>query len=83
MTFALTITIMTFCCGIIIGFACWWPPNEDKPTVITIQRRLAYESYCRHLETQWPARTEAELNRERVLTRLQAITGPQRNPGTS
>lgn len=76
MIFTLTIATMVTCCGIIIGFACWWPPPDDGPTVAAIQRRLAFENHCRHLQTQWPASTEAELHRDLVLTRLQAITTP-------
>ncbi|MFF0456113.1 hypothetical protein [Nocardia africana] len=73
--------LMIIVCGILIGFGCWLPPRADGLTVPALQRRLAVESYCRELGSQWPARTEAEVDRERVLTRLHAIVRPQRAGG--
>ncbi len=71
--FAITIALMVSVCGILIGVGCWWPPREPGLTVASVHRRLAFESYCHHLGSQWPARTDADRNHERVLSRLHAI----------
>ena len=71
--FTATTALLIAVCGIFITFGCWWPPREPKLTVAAVQRRLAFESYCRKLETRWPARVEAELDRELVLSRLHAV----------
>lgn len=80
--FTATTASLIAVCGIFIAIGCWWPPREPKLTVTAVQRRLAFESYCRNLETRWPARVEAELDRELVLTRLYAVVQPSRTtPG--
>ncbi|MGW5513488.1 hypothetical protein [Nocardia africana] len=79
--FVMTTALLIILCGILIGFGCWWPSRADRVTVAALQRRLAFESYCVELGSQWPARTEAEVDRERVLTRLHAIVRPQRAGG--
>ncbi len=71
--FAITTALMVTVCGIFIGVGCWWPAREPGLTVTTVQRRLAFESYCRHLGSQWPARTEADRDHELVLSRMHAI----------
>ena len=71
--FAITIALMVSVCGILIGLGCWWPPREPRLTVTTVQQRLAFESYCRHLGSHWPARTDADRDHERVLSRLHTI----------
>ncbi|NKY52360.1 hypothetical protein [Nocardia vermiculata] len=83
--FTATTALLIAVCGIVITFGCWWPPREPKLTVATVQRRLAFESYCRKLETRWPARVEAELDRELVLARLHAVmpSAPAATPGTT
>ncbi|WP_227984453.1 hypothetical protein [Nocardia spumae] len=79
--FAITTAMMVTVCGILIGLGCWLPPRADGLTVAALHRRLVFESYCRELGSQWPARTEAELDHERVLTRLHAIVGPHKTRG--
>lgn len=79
--FVMTTAVMISVCGILIGFGCWLPPRTDRVTVAALQRRSAAERYCRELGSQWPARTEAEVDRERVLTRLHAIVRPHRAGG--
>ncbi|WP_063063728.1 hypothetical protein [Nocardia violaceofusca] len=75
--FVMTTALMIIVCGILIGFGCWLPPRAGGLTVAALQRRLAVESYCRELGSQWPARTEVELDRERVLARLHTFAAPQ------
>ncbi len=71
--FVITTALMMTVCGLLIGVGCWWPPREPGLTVAVVRRRLVFESYCRRLGSQWPARTDAELGHELVLSRLHAI----------
>lgn len=80
--FTITTGVLIAVCGIFIVVGCWWPPREPKLTVAAVQRRLAFESYCRKLETRWPARVEAELDRELVLARLHAVAVVQLSRAT-
>ena len=81
--FAIVTALMGAVCCVFIGIGCWWPPREPGLTVAGVQRRLAFESYCRRLESQWPARTDAESDHDLVLTRLHtmAATDAQRAQG--
>ena len=72
--FVIVTVLMVAVCCLFIGIGCWWPPRESGVTVAGIQYRLASESYCRRFESQWPARTEAEVDHELVLTRLRTMT---------
>ena len=71
--FVIVTVLMVAVCCVFIGVGCWWPPRESALTVTGIQYRLAVESYCRRIESPWPARTETEADHELVLTRLHTI----------
>ncbi len=71
--FLITTALMVTVCGLFIGVGFWWPPCEPGLTVTGVQRRLAFESYCRHLGSQWPARSDTEVDHELVLSRLHAF----------
>lgn len=72
--FLITTVLMVAVCGVLIGVGFWWPPREQGLTVVTLQRRLAFESYCRQMGSQWPARTEADRDHELILSRFHAIS---------
>ncbi len=80
---AIVTVLMVIVCCVFIGIGCWWPARDPGLTVAVVQRRLAFESYCRHLESQWPARTDIEIDHDLVLTRLHAMaaTDAQRAQG--